>query len=241
MGAVKNNFKSEMQKLADLLSNDLPKVIKKAEYFALKRGLQKANKIGAQGIKREVPIRDKEGTAPIGVSDIKKELFRSTLPKRAGDKAKARLTISGGTLSMRRFVISPRTVPDQRRVPVKRRAKVRVKIMRGKTQSLRKAFLARVPTKPGQSSVQVFRRASTAARKIIRHVRIMGKDKLTSTMLPITKLTASSMANLFTDAGLIRPTLDAAGEAMDKSFRSKFRYFALKEIDRRFRINIRKI
>jgi hypothetical protein len=173
MAIVQVDF-SQFLKQADQFTTATKGNIRQAGRRAISRGLTKAVKLSSQELQKEYYLK---------ASEIK-ENIKVSPPK--GRDLSGIFWISGKSLSLSRFLVSPKSYVSQERVPVRKRQPVRVRIKKNAPViTLRQAFLVSV----GRDKLQVFRRTKGSSSK---------KNKKGQwTQLPINKMSTTSLAHTY--------------------------------------------
>lgn len=230
MGMLKHDFKAELKRLEKFLGEDMKRVLQKAEFFALKQALSSASTEATKLVRKRTNLKNKAGTRKIKAAEFKSEFLKAIQPRR-NREGKASLRISGKPISMRRFLVGSPIVPNQKGVKVKRRKKTKVKVFRGKSTHLKSAFLARVG-----GNVHIFVRSKKSSQR-----KIVSRSPKVTSQLPIKKIAGSGMTVFMSKVGIIDLVLKKASVVLDLSYGKKIRFFANKEIDRRFKFNIKNL
>lgn len=155
----------------------------------------------------------------ITARQLKTKLFRE-YPAKSRELTSS-FVVDTRPINLIHFIVAPKNklpVP-QKGVPVRKRKKIKIRILKGQTSTLPKSFIARGIRGRKEDALpsfnyQVFRRASPKS-------------------LPLVKRPGVSLFKFFSDQGFMAPIIKTTDSRIRIVFNQKLKFFMLSEFDRR--------
>jgi hypothetical protein len=227
----KNNFKGEMQRLANTLGKDAPRIIYKAEAITLKKlGISIRAEV-TKIARKKLGLQKEPAGTKISADQFKKEFTRIEMHIPSKGKAHMAVIVKGKSVPMARFLSSPKKILSQKGIKPRRRKKVVVEVFKGKKKTLasttsKTPFLFR----DENGKIQVGKRHSTGVRK-------RRKDGQWTDVY-VRNLTGASVATFLRTLGIKKEIETKMKVRFQNQFIKRFRFFAQAEIKRRLKAGL---